>query len=169
MNAPSDSVPHLLHCLARLAQLQHESVDRLALQEAAEAALLKPSDDPQGQLKTVTRHLYVGAPRWLATPDPVLVPALIHAHSGARAGQWGVLRGKNAQDQWVSEWLDEAGKRWVEETSAETSAQTFAVLWVWQKWAELTRVCHVSQVRRSFVRLVARAVCYYCAWRLVFC
>ena len=128
MNAPSDSVPHLLHCLARLAQLQHESVDRLALQEAAEAALLKPSDDPQGQLKTVTRHLHVGAPRWLATPDPVLVPALIHAHSGARAGQWGVLRGKNAQDQWVSEWLDEAGKRWLEENSAETSAQTYAVL-----------------------------------------
>ena len=34
-----DSAPDLLPCLARLAQLQHESVDRLAVQAAAAAAI----------------------------------------------------------------------------------------------------------------------------------
>jgi hypothetical protein len=38
----SISMNYLLPCLARLAQLQHESVDRLGLQEAAEAAMLSP-------------------------------------------------------------------------------------------------------------------------------
>ena len=60
-----DAAPDLLPCLARLAQLQHESVDRLAVQAAAEAALTEYANDPKGQLKTVATQLQVAPPRWL--------------------------------------------------------------------------------------------------------
>jgi hypothetical protein len=28
--------------------------------------------------------------------------------------EWGLLRGKNAQNQWISEWWDKQANRWVE-------------------------------------------------------
>ena len=56
-----DSAPTLLPCLARLAQLQQESVDRLAVQEAAEAALAGADSSAVGQLNTVAAHLQVQA------------------------------------------------------------------------------------------------------------
>ena len=64
MNSPETS--HLLPCLARLAQLQHESVDRLALQEAVAAAqaVSDAAGKPQRLHKTVTEHLQVKAARW---------------------------------------------------------------------------------------------------------
>jgi hypothetical protein len=77
---------HLLLCLTRLAQLQQESVDRLALQEAAEAADLLPkvSGAPKLQLKTVTRHLQVAAPRWLNGPDAAKMPALVYTQDSEK-------------------------------------------------------------------------------------
>ena len=108
----------LLPCLARLAQLQHETVDRLALQQAAVAALA--STDPQAQLKTVAQQLQVNAPRWLSAPDAAVMPALIHN------GAWGLLRGKNAQNQWVSEWWREG--RWHEQADETLNLQAIAVL-----------------------------------------
>ncbi|MDP2786706.1 MAG: ATP-binding cassette domain-containing protein [Pseudomonadota bacterium] len=118
MNSSINPTPTLLPCLARLAQLQHETVDRLALQEAAEAALTSQTNNPQAQLKTVTEHLQVRAPRWLVLPDAAVMPALIYAHNGEQAGEWGILRGKNAQDQWVSEWWDAPANRWREQADA---------------------------------------------------
>lgn len=104
----------LLVCLARLAQLQHETVDRLALQEAVDAALSTPGKPPQEQLQTVARHLQVQAPRWLDAPDAAVMPALLHAPNG----QWGILRGKNAQEHWVSEWWDAQANGWREQADA---------------------------------------------------
>ena len=72
-----DTAPDFLPCLARLAQLQHESVDRLAVQAAAEAALTQCANDPKGQLKTVAAQLQVAAPRWLPAPDAARMPALV--------------------------------------------------------------------------------------------
>ena len=109
-----DSAPDLLPCLARLAQLQHESVDRLAVQAAAEAALSEYANDPKGQLKTVAAQLQVVAPRWLPAPDAARMPALVYALHGERAGQWGVLRGQNATGHWISEWWDATTQRWQE-------------------------------------------------------
>ena len=129
MNSPE--MNHLLPCLARLAQLQHESVDRLALQEAAEAAMLSPKalGAPQLQLKTVTQHLQVAAPRWLNGPDAAKMPALVHAQDGDQGrGQWGVLRGQNAQGQWISDWWDAANNRWNECADAQLDRHVIATL-----------------------------------------
>ena len=113
-----DSAPDLLPCLARLAQLQHESVDRLAVQAAAAAAVTEYANDPKGQLKTVAAQLQVAAPRWLPAPDAARMPALVYSLHGERVGQWGVLRGQNAQGQWISEWWDAATQRWQERADA---------------------------------------------------
>ena len=109
-----EGASNLLPCLARLAQLQQESVDRLAVQESAEAALAGADSSARGQLAVVAEHLRVRAARWLDGPNPALVPALIHALHGDKVGQWGVLRGQNAQGQWVSEWWDAQSSRWSE-------------------------------------------------------
>ena len=125
---------NLLPCLARLAQLQHDSVDRLALQEAAEAAAGSATDpsakDARAQLKTVARHLQLRPPRWLGAPDAAAVPALICAGAawpGIQPGEWGVLRGRNAQNQWVSEWWDAEAKRWREQADTELAGCSIAL------------------------------------------
>jgi ATP-binding cassette subfamily C protein LapB len=118
----------LLACLARLAQLQNESVDRLALQEAAQAApeQSEPGQAAQpgharAQLKAVARHLQVRAARWLAEPDAAQVPALLW-----HAGQWGVLRGRNGQGEWVSEWWDAPNQRWHEQAAPDLAGHAIA-------------------------------------------
>jgi ATP-binding cassette subfamily C protein LapB len=120
---------NLLACLARLAQLQHESVDRLALQEAAQAASAGDAGDAgeardaRAQLKAVTRHLQLRAPRWLSAPDAALLPALLW-----HAGQWGVLRGQNGQGLWVSDWWDAAAQRWREQAAPDLAGHAIARL-----------------------------------------
>ena len=121
-----DTTPNLLPCLARLAQWQHESVDRLAVQEAAVAALTQHANNAQGQLTTVAAHLQVAPARWLKAPDAAKVPALLYALHGERVGQWGVLRGHNAQGQWVSEWWDGASNRWQERADAALTDHAIA-------------------------------------------
>ena len=97
----------LLFTLARLAQLQSEAVDRIALHEAARAA---DGQDPHEQLLTVCRHLQVKPAKWLKSADASAVPALLHHPERG----WGLLRGLNAQGQWVAEWLDLEGQKWNE-------------------------------------------------------
>lgn len=123
-NSVLNPAQNLLPCLARLAQLQHDAIDRLALQEAAEAALSTHPNNPQQQLKTVAEHLQVRAPRWLDEPDAAVVPALIFAPDG----QWGVLRGKNAQGQWMSEWWDAQTNHWREQAHDALPDHAFAAL-----------------------------------------
>lgn len=134
MNSPE--MNHLLPSLARLAQLQHESIDRLALQEAVAAALGEKASGapdaeqaPKEQLQTVTQHLQVAAPRWLKGPDASKMPALVHAQDANQGhGQWGVLRGQNAQGLWVSDWWDAANQRWDECADAKLDRHTIATL-----------------------------------------
>jgi len=142
----TEATSNLLPCLVRLAQLQHESVDRLAMQEAAQTALAQHGTDPRAQLKTVTSHLQVNTARWLKVPDAARVPALVYAlgvQAGAgglagEVGQWGVLRGQNAQGQWVSEWWDGATNRWTECADAAFNDHVFATL-------KLSRAYEASQ------------------------
>ena len=134
MNSPE--MNHLLPSLARLAQLQHESIDRLALQEAVAAALGEKAlgapdaeQAPREQLQTVTQHLQVAAPRWLKGPDASKMPALVHAQDANQGhGQWGVLRGQNAQGLWISDWWDAANQRWDECADAKLDRHTIATL-----------------------------------------
>lgn len=131
MNLSPNPTSSLLPCLARLAQLQHETVDRLALQEAASAALTAHANTPREQLKSVADHLQVRAPRWLGAPDAAAVPALVCT----QGGEWGVLRGRNAQGQWISEWWDAPGSRWREQADAALHDHAFATLRLGQPYA----------------------------------
>lgn len=99
----------LLLALVRLAAVQREPSDRLALQEAAGAA--DASDSPQAQLQTVTHHLQVKSARWHRQADAAHLPALVAAPDG----RWGVLRSRNAAGQWVADWFDAAANRWQEQ------------------------------------------------------
>jgi ATP-binding cassette subfamily C protein LapB len=115
MNAPvSGYLPPLSACLIRLAQLQHDVVDRLALREAAEAVQASGDAAPRARLAIVTRHLQVADAHWLKALDPAVTPALLFRPDG----ECGILRGKNGQDQWVSEWWDALENRWSEQADA---------------------------------------------------
>ena len=127
MSIELNSTLNLHPSLIRLAQLQHDSVDRLALQEAAEAAVVKHVNNAKGQLKTVAEHLQLPKPRWLRTPDASALPALIYVRSGVRLGEWGILRGKNAQGYWISEWWDVQESRWQEQADTELTEHDFAI------------------------------------------
>jgi ATP-binding cassette subfamily C protein LapB len=118
---------NLQPCLVRLAQLQHDSVDRLALLEATEAALAKQGQSPRKQLQVVAEHLQLPAPRWLSFPDAAVMPILMYAEAGERIGEWGVLRGKNAQGQWISEWWDVLDNRWQEQADSELQDYSYAL------------------------------------------
>ena len=118
---------NLQPCLIRLAQLQHDSVDRLALLEATEAALAKQGQSPRKQLQIVAEHLQLPAPRWLSLPDAAVMPILMYAQTGERIGEWGVLRGKNAQGQWISEWWDVLDNRWQEQADSELQDYSYAL------------------------------------------
>lgn len=103
--------PSLLAALVRLAALQREAVDRLALQEAVAAATTTAGGaDPATQLACVVRHLQLKPARWRGSPDASDLPALIASPDG----QWGILRARNAAGQWIGETLDPATGRWQE-------------------------------------------------------
>ena len=106
----------LLFTLARLAQLQSEAVDRVALHEAVKAA---DGQDPRAQLDIVCRHLQVKAAQWLKNADAAAVPALLHHPDRG----WGLLRGLNSQGQWVAEWLDTEDQKWNEVLLTPVSLQ----------------------------------------------
>jgi ATP-binding cassette subfamily C protein LapB len=50
----------------------------------------------------------------MSAPDPSLTPALLFRPDG----ECGILRGKNGQDRWVSEWWDALDNRWREQADA---------------------------------------------------
>jgi ATP-binding cassette subfamily C protein LapB len=99
----------LLLALTRLASLQREAVDRLVLQEAVTASALE--DAPEQRLARVVRHLQLPAARWRKGPDAANLPALVAAPDGS----WGILRSRNADGQWISDWFDTTAQRWQEQ------------------------------------------------------
>ena len=102
-SAPHDTtapqtLPRLLAALLRLAELQREPVDRLALQEAVQHVQANNQHHtPQAQIASLTHHLGLKSARWLKAADASQVPALVHDPIDG----WGVLVGQNAQSQWV--------------------------------------------------------------------
>ena len=111
MNSPSNHPTHLVQVLFRLAQLQSANIDRLALEDAAGQATLAAQGRPRKELGMVAKHLTLKSPRWIDTPDPSHTPGLVWSSEG---GHWGVLRGQNAQGQWVADWWDGATNQWCE-------------------------------------------------------
>jgi len=123
-------VNSLLSSLVRLAQLQKEDIDSAAVQEAihtAESTLGDEHKNAQAILEKTAKKLQLGSPNWVASPDPAQVPALIyHASTG-----WGILRGLNAHQQWITEWYDpnhgEQGG-WIEQAQQELKESSIALL-----------------------------------------
>lgn len=115
-SAPQDTIasqtlPRLLAALLRLAELQREAVDRLALQEAVQHVQSSGQHQtPRAQMASLTHHLGLKPVRWLKAADASQVPALVHDPIDG----WGVLVGQNAQSQWVVMRWDEVQRAWSE-------------------------------------------------------
>jgi ATP-binding cassette subfamily C protein LapB len=104
----------LLACLSRLAELQRESVSRLALQEAVDAARSQGLD-ARSQLKIVTEHLGVKAPRWLVKIDESQLPTLAFNESDG----WSILIGKSSRNVWITQNWDADSRKWIERSEVE--------------------------------------------------
>lgn len=98
--------------LMRLARIQRQPADRLALQQATSESADKTAG--QEQLEFVAQQLHLPKILWLSPSDvdQSLTPALIyHNDSG-----WCILRAQNAMGQWIVQRQDSESNDWIEET-----------------------------------------------------
>lgn len=111
--------------LMRVAQLQAEPLDRLALQGAIEELADADLQSKTG-LEALMAALQLPKPRWIppAKIDPSQVPCAIFETTRG----WGVLRGKTAQGQWVTEWFDQAMASWSEVALTDLTGYLIAKL-----------------------------------------
>ena len=96
----------------RLARIQRQPADRLALQQAASESAAKK--EGQAQLEFVVQQLHLPKILWLKPSeiDQSLTPALMfHAELG-----WCILRAQNALGQWIVQRQDAETNDWLEET-----------------------------------------------------
>ena len=103
----------LFACLTKVAQLQRERVEKVALQEAIDA--LPETADAFAQITRVAAHLQAPKPRFLNHPDATKMPALLLSDSG----HWQLVRGQNAQGAWVVESFDQETSGWQEHTQEQ--------------------------------------------------
>lgn len=127
--APVRQFDSLLLALVRLAAVQREAVDRLALQEATAASAV--DDEPVLRLKRLTRQLQRPAARWRTRPDVSDLPALVASPDR----RWGVLRARNADGEWVCDWYDESAQRWQEQRHADFCGWAIANLRLGQPYS----------------------------------
>lgn len=111
----------LLPSLLRLAELQREAVDRLALHQAASAA---GERDARAGIAAISAELGTPPARWLRAPDPARVPALVHQPGLG----WCVLVGRNGRGMWVCQRWDVEQRCWREDTQADLSSAEIAQL-----------------------------------------
>lgn len=109
---------NMLAALVRLAVLQREVVDQLAIEDAVNHL---ENTDQSRRLTDVAAHLGFDAPKWIPAPDPALVPAL----ALSPVGKWTILLGKNLQDEWICTPSDGSS---TEEILADTTGWRFAML-----------------------------------------
>ena len=93
--------------LSRIAQLQQQSVDRLAIEDAV--CQVETIKEPKKQLKQVSQALSLKSAKWINAPDPGQMPLIYF-----QKGEWGIIRGKNAQDHWILEKWDSDSASWSE-------------------------------------------------------
>lgn len=113
-------VDELYAALSRLASMQREAVDRLALQEAVSAT--NPTDPAQRRLSVLSDHLQVKKAKWRNKPDAADLPALVAKPNG----QWSVLKTRNGDGQWVCETFDPELRKWQEGLLTNWSDYRFA-------------------------------------------
>jgi ATP-binding cassette subfamily C protein LapB len=111
--------------LLRLAQMQGESLDRLALKGELDR-LNGTALSATQTLNALHDALRLRKPRWIQSSDvdPAVVPCLMY-----NAGEgWRILRGKNAQGEWVTQWFDLASHQWIEAQLEELASWQIAKL-----------------------------------------
>jgi ATP-binding cassette subfamily C protein LapB len=113
-------VDELYAALARLASMQREAVDRLALQEAVSAT--NPQDTAKRRLTVLSEHLQVKNAKWRTKPDAADLPALVAKPNG----QWAVLKTRNGDGQWVCETFDIQTRKWQESLLTNWNDYSFA-------------------------------------------
>ncbi len=124
----------LIASIARIAQLQNQSIDNVSLQEATETH--KDINDPRKQLAAITHSLTLTGEKWIKNPDQSKLPILYWADN-----LWGVLRGKNAKGDWVFESFDSESQQWIESAQPLNDEYQFAELNTIKKF-----LVHDSQV-----------------------
>lgn len=110
----------LLASLLRLAELQRQPVNRLALQDAVDTAfqLTDAPQTPVERIAHITERMGLPKARWLHGPDPAQVPALVHEqHKG-----WSVLLGRHATGAWVVQRWNSDERQWTEHLVSELTA-----------------------------------------------
>ena len=110
----------LLAALMRLAQLQSQAVDRVALHDTVADLDEAMVSDPTQLLAELVKRLQLPAVKWLSEEKQLRtqLPCLVF-----RKGEgYGLLRGQNAQGEWLTEWLDVGQQKWMEQ--ALTSVQS---------------------------------------------
>lgn len=112
----------LLRCLTRIGQLQRETFDQLALSTAVDEALLGDSADPSDRLRSISQSLHIRAAKWANEPNDMRLPAVVWDPSG----RWGVLRGRNALGEWLTEWIDSESGQWKESVYDSLPEHRFA-------------------------------------------
>lgn len=114
----------LFPCLVRLAQVQGDATDRLALQAALQSVLDAGHSLPQPLLAQLMHRLQLPSPQWVRGEQlqATHVPALAFD-----PGQgWTLLRGRNAQGQWITEVWDVQHNRWNEVPRTDVTDMVFA-------------------------------------------
>lgn len=101
----------LFNTLMRLARIQRQPADRLALQQAVSE--LSEETSAKQQLQYIAEQLYLPKLQWLQPNDvdQTLTPALIHHPDSG----WAILRAQNALGQWIVQRQDPDSNDWLEE------------------------------------------------------
>ena len=119
--------PGLLAALTRLAQLQGEPLDRVAAQEAVQQAWDAGITEPRQMLGAFLQRLGLRAARWSNSPDESRVPALVYRARANEPCQWGILRGRTARGEWLTEWWDSGKTGWSEEAADQPAYEGIAI------------------------------------------
>lgn len=97
-------------CLQRLSQLQNQSIDKLSLQDAVDET--EDLTDHKKVLTKVCQTIAINGAQWVDEAEQSQLPLLYWLE-----GTWGLIKGKNAKEEWVLDTYDEASSQWVESTS----------------------------------------------------
>ncbi len=117
------------YTLIRLSQLQSERVDHLALTEIlqpyADIEVTQQNvTDVKKNLRKVMSDMQLPSPKFMSAADAAKTPLLVF-HQGLG---WGIVRGLNAKQEWITEWFDAEKKQFREEIIPELGVLLFAKL-----------------------------------------
>ena len=111
----------LFPCLLKIAQMQRQPLDKLAVQEASDVI---SAADPREYLQQLFKGLHLPEPQWQVSENLSNTPALVYLANGV----WAILRGQNASGDWVLQSWCEHSNQWIEEVQETLSAQIVALV-----------------------------------------